>query len=115
MGCCQRDKSILTVEDSNKKTDERKQIKEKKVKYIDAKKLIIIKFQTDYGNINYILSCNENDIFKDIANKLFEEKKEFKEYGNTFICNGNNINENKSLKENSIKNNDIIIVMEDII
>ena len=115
MGCCQSDKSILTVEDSNKKTDERKQIKEKKVKYIDTKKLIIIKFQSDDGNINYILSCNENDIFKDIANKLFEEKKEFKEYGNTFLYNGNNINENKTLKENSIKNNDIIIVMEDII
>ena len=65
----------------------------------------MIKFQSDDGNIDYILSCNENDIFKDIANKLFEEKKEFKEYGNTFLCNGKNINENKSLKENTIKNN----------
>ena len=100
----------MTEGDSNKKTDERKKIKERK----ESIYAIIIKFQSDDGNINYILSCNENDIFKDIANKLFEEKKEFKEYGNTFLCNGNNINENKSLKENTIKNNDIIIVMEDI-
>lgn len=114
MGCCQEDKNFLTIEDPNKKTDETKKIKEKKVNSIDAKKLILINFQSDDGNINHILSCNENDIFKSIANKLFEEKKEFKEYGNTFSFNGNNINENKSLKENKIKNNDIIIVMEDI-
>ena len=114
MGCSQSDKRILAEEDLNKKRYEEKKIKEKKVKSIDAKKLMTIKFQSDDGNINYILSCNENDIFKDITNKLFEEKKEFKEYGNTFLCNGNNINENKSLKENTIKNNDIIIVKEDI-
>ena len=71
MGCSQSYKSVLTEGDSNKKTDERKKIKERK----DSIDVIIIKFQSDDGNINYILSCNENDIFKDIANKLFEEKK----------------------------------------
>ena len=39
MGCSQSYKSVLAEEDSNKKTDEGKKIKEKKVKSIDAKKI----------------------------------------------------------------------------
>jgi len=41
MGCCQEDKNFLTIEDPNKKTDETKKIKEKKVNSIDAKKLML--------------------------------------------------------------------------
>ena len=85
MGCSIDDRSVLEKGDSNQKTEERKKIEVKKVKSKDAKKSIIITFQSDDGNINYFLSCNEDDIFKDIANKLFEEKKEFKEYWKYFF------------------------------
>lgn len=115
MGCSQCEKRVLTNEDLKEKIEEGRKKKEKNILSINPEQLISIKFQSDDGIFNYILSCNENDIFKNIANKVFEEKKEFKEYGNTFLCNRNKIDENKSLKENKIKNNDTIIVEEDII
>jgi hypothetical protein len=45
----------LSEEDSKKKIDDKKTIISKKAKSIDSKKLIMIKFQSDDGNIDYIL------------------------------------------------------------
>ena len=36
------------------------------------------------------------------------ENKDYKEYGNTFLCNGNKINEYKTIKQNEPKNNNQI-------
>jgi vacuolar-type H+-ATPase subunit F/Vma7 len=76
----------------------------------DTKNIITLKFQSVDQNINYFVICNEDEIFNIVVNKIFEVKKVFKEYGNIFLCNSNTINEYKSLKENNLKNYDIIIV-----
>ena len=76
----------------------------------DTKNIITLKFQSVDQNINYFVICNEDQIFNIVVNKIFEVEKVFKEYGNFFLCNSNIINEYKSLKENKLKNNDIIIV-----
>ena len=76
----------------------------------DTKNIITLKFQSVDQNINHFIICNEDEIFNSIVNKIFEVKKVFKKYGNIFLCNGNTINEYKSLKENKLKNNDTIIV-----
>ena len=76
----------------------------------DTKNIITLKFQSVDQNINYFVICNEDEIFNIVVNKIFEAKKVFKDYGNIFLCNSNKINEYKSLKENKLKNNDIIIV-----
>ena len=92
---------------------------EKKIDVIisatSTKNLLTLKFQSVDQNLECYILCNENDIFNSIANKVFEENPEFKEYGNYFLCNGTNINEYKSLKENLIKDKSIIIInkMED--
>ena len=76
----------------------------------DTKNIITLKFQSVDQNINYFVICKEDDIFNIVVNKIFEEKKVFKEFGNIFLCNAKTINEYKSLKENNLKNNDIVIV-----
>ena len=75
-----------------------------------TKNLLTLKFQSVDQNLECYILCNENDIFNSIANKVFEENPEFKEYGNYFLCNGTSINEYKSLKENMIKDKSIIII-----
>ena len=76
----------------------------------DTKHLITIKFQSTNQLINCYAICNEKDIFNNVINKIFEKKPEFKEHGNHFLCNGNNINEYKSLFENNIRDKDVIIL-----
>ena len=74
--------------------------------------LLKIKFQSDDQYINCYAICNGNDIFNNVVNKIFEIKPEFKEHGNFFLCNGNQVNEYKSLFENKIQDGDVIILIE---
>ena len=98
---------------SNKPKNENIKIKrryKKKISTTESNNLIDLKFESDNSHIIHFICCRENDIFKSVIEKVFEEKPEFKEYGNIFLCNGYQINENKSLKENQIKDKNIIIV-----
>ena len=45
-----------------------------------------------------------------VVNKVFEREPKFKENFNFFLCNGNRINEYKSLKENNIKDGNVVIL-----
>ena len=74
--------------------------------------LLKIKFQSDEQDINCYATYNGNDIFNNVVNKIFEIKPEFKEHGNFFLCNGNQVNEYKSLFENKIQDGDVIILIE---
>ena len=78
----------------------------------DTKNLITIKFQSVNQHINCYAICSEKDVFNNVANKIFEKKPKFKEHGNFFLCNGNNINVNESLFENNINDKDDIIVYD---
>ena len=94
----------------NEKIKEEKKIDLKRMSPKETKNLFTIKFESEDAKINHYIICNETDMFKNIANKVFEEKIEFKEYGNIFLIRENRVDENKSLKENQIKDQDIIIV-----
>ena len=59
---------------------------------------------------NYSAICKNTDKFNIIENKLYKDYPEFYETENHFICKGNKINKNKSLEENNIHNNDVIIM-----
>ena len=75
-----------------------------------TKNLLILKFQSIDQTVNCYVLCNKNDIFNSVANKVFEQNKEFKELGNNFLCKGNAINVYKSLFENNIEDRDVIIL-----
>jgi len=53
--------------------------------------------------------CKKSDKFEMLENKLYERYPQYKNYGNTFLLNGNEINRFKSIKENKICNNDLIV------
>ena len=82
MGCNQ---NIETNEDLNGKIKKEQKIVSKRIPSKEEKNLIKINFQTDDKKFNHFISCYEDDIFNNIAKTLFEEKQEFKKYGNIFF------------------------------
>ena len=59
---------------------------------------------------NYSILSKNTDIFNTLEKKLYEDYKEFYETENYFTVNGKKINKSKSLKENEIHNNDVIML-----
>jgi len=73
--------------------------------------LLTVNFMSVDSKIqNYSLICKNNDTFNIIEKKVYEEYKEFYETENYFTVNGKKINKYKTLDENNIHNNDIIIL-----
>ena len=109
----------------NKMNLESKEQIRKKEKIIKEYELKISQFPFDFSPGEKIISiivisfdqniissfiCKNTDIFKVLENKFYEKYSEYKDLDNIFISNGRNINKNKSLDENKIKNNDIITI-----
>jgi hypothetical protein len=91
--------------------------KEREIKNIKSKfpfelseneELMSVIFFSPNQKIHYSIICKNTDQFTKIETQLY---KEYPDYGNSenyFIVNGNKINKYKSLKENNIKNSDIL-------
>ena len=77
---------------------------------IDTNNLITLIFQSGDQLLRYAIICKNTDIFNVIVNKIFEREPKFKENFNYFLCNGNRVNEYKSLDENNIKDGNFIIL-----
>ena len=77
----------------------------------DIKDTITIFFESSDQMIRCAALCKSSDYFNSVVNKLFERAPEFREYANIFLCNGNKINDYKSLRDNKIKNGDHIILI----
>ena len=76
-----------------------------------GEKIIAIGFiSVDQKIKNFILPCNENDLFVKIEEKLYNEYQEYREKETYFILNGAKIKRFKTLKENNIKNGNFIML-----
>ena len=75
-----------------------------------GEKIISIVFISFDENIVFPILCKNTDIFSFVENKFYEKYSEYKNLDNYFLLNGKRINENISLDENKIKNNDIITI-----
>ena len=71
---------------------------------------IRIYFASNDKKIHYSILCKDTDKLEEIENKLYEKYPQYKNIVNKFLCNGNIIKNNKNLKENNIKDNEIITV-----
>ena len=77
----------------------------------EGEKMMTVNFLSGNQKIqNYSLICKNSDSFNVLEKKLYENFKEFYESENYFTVNGNKIHKLKSLDENKIKNNDVIIL-----
>ena len=61
-------------------------------------------------NILCPVICKDNDIFVYVECSFYEKYPEFKDTENYFLVNGNKINKYRTLKENGIKDCDIILL-----
>ena len=73
-------------------------------------KIISVLFMTQ-GNqdiINYSMACRTTDLFSSLEERLYQDFPKYRKVDKIFMVRANRILRNKTLEENSIKNNDII-------
>lgn len=109
-------KSNTLFEELSKKDKVIEELKKKLSRYpfelSEGEKLMSIIFVSRDQKIHYSIICKNTDKFNQIENKLYENEdySEYSETDNIFIVNGLKVKKNKSLDENKIKDNDIIIL-----
>ena len=65
---------------------------------------------TDFNIQNYSIICKNTDKFNQIENKIYDEFTELKDIQTYFIFNGKVIEKYKSLEENGIGDNEVIVM-----
>ena len=78
--------------------------------------IISVIFGTTDQKLHYSVPCRKTDSFSRIEKKLYKEYPEYKEKNKYFLVNGNQIDVNKTIEENKIKNSDVIFlnIVDDI-
>ena len=76
----------------------------------ESTELITLHFKSSDQTINYAVRCNPNLRFNLIANKIFEKEPNFVENEFYFLSCGKKINEYKTIKDNQLKEGDVIII-----
>jgi len=72
---------------------------------------IIIKIIDWEQKIDFSINCNKNDKFTKIEELFYESYPMYKKRKNIFNINGKDIDRNKTLQENNIQNNQIIVLL----
>ena len=75
-----------------------------------GEKLINVIFISKYEDIYYSFIFKNTDKFSRLENLFYDEYPEFTESENNFFLKGRKINKYKTLEENKINNNDIIMI-----
>ena len=78
----------------------------------NGEKLISVIFTSSDENMFYSIICKNTQKFIELEKKLYNDYPEYSKYDNYFMINGNSVNKNKSLDENKIRNNDVIILIQ---
>ena len=76
----------------------------------DSKEIITFYIKSIDQLLNCKVSCKSSNIFNTVMNVIFEKEPSFIEKVGYFLCNGNKINEYKTIKQNEIKNNDTVLM-----
>lgn len=79
-------------------------------KSMRKKNNIKLTFENKDKNINFPIECNEDDKLKELEDKFIENFTEYFDFDITFNNEGKSIKRHKTLKDNGIKNNDVIYV-----
>jgi len=75
-----------------------------------GEKLILIKFSSNKQNTDYSLIAKNTEKFSKIESMLYDKYQNLKSENYSFFKDGVNININKTLEENNINHNDVIIL-----
>lgn len=90
------------------------EIKQMKSKYpfdlLNNEKLMIVKIESQKDKVNHSFLCKNTHKFIYLENLLYEIYPELTESDNFFLVNGLKINKFKTLEENNIKDNDLVLL-----
>ena len=78
----------------------------------EGEKILSIIFISSDQKLHTSMICKNTDEFHKIEGRLYKSFPEYSENDNYFLLNGKKLNRYKTLEENGIKNNDIIILNE---
>ena len=77
----------------------------------EGEKLLCVNFESiDQKIRNYSMICKNTDNFNILENRLYKDNTDYYETENYFTVNGIKIHKNKTLEENNIHNNDVIVL-----
>jgi len=77
---------------------------------LKGEKMITIIFTSVDNKIHYSMICKNSDIFTKLETELYKIYPEYIDKNNFFISKGERINKYKSLEQNNIHHNDIIML-----
>ena len=78
----------------------------------EGEELMTIMFISSNQRLYYSVICKSTDEFHKIEGGLYKKFPEFAENENFFLVKGKKVNKFKTLEQNGIKDNDVIILME---
>jgi len=81
-----------------------------RIDLLPGEKQISIIIISNNQEVHTSVICKNTDLFVYVELKVYERYPKYKEIENFFTVNGNKINKYKSLDENKIKDNDIILL-----
>lgn len=87
----------------------KKEFEKEKNNQLVEENSIVIKIVDKEQKVDLSLVCHKNDQFIKIEELFYENYHQYSKENNIFTCNGININRNKTLEQNYINNNDIIV------
>ena len=106
---------------NEKKINKNKTLKENKIKDNDIIILKILDLKQNLINVifdsidqkiqKYSMLCRKTEKFAIIEQDLYKKYPDFIETDNYFLLNGTRINRNKTLEENNIKNNSVLLLI----
>lgn len=76
----------------------------------DTKEIITLYFKSSDQLLNCKVLCKSSDKLNTIVNTIFDKVPRFIEIPVFFLCNGNKLNEYKTIKDNGLKDGNIIIL-----
>ena len=82
--------------------------------FTKGEKIIIVTFLSSNENIHYSMICKNTDDFRRLQNMFYNKFPDYQKYKNIFLIHGKKIKKTKTLKDNNISDNDIIIVKQEI-
>ena len=78
----------------------------------EGEELMTIMFISSNQRLYYSVICKSTDEFHKIEGRLYKKFPEYAENENFFLVKGKKVNKFKTLEQNGIKDNDVIILME---
>ena len=77
---------------------------------LKGEKLMSIIVESSDKKLQRAIVCKNTELFCDLEKKIYQENDKYIDVGNIFTLSGKKIDEMKSLDDNNIKDNDIIIL-----